>query len=220
MTHARVARVFGIVLVTTLLGSARRRPCPDREQARREGKRQARRSTGDEACTQARCVARSRLASGHHQAGRQEARRRCQRLVPRPSPAPSPSPTRPARNSTASFSVQEQADEFASIVKPTGRRRRSRGEGPRHRPRQTRVQEDVLTRLDRIIKAARQNQQQQQQSQSQQDQDPQQNQNQRTQSQQQQQQQAQQAAEQAQSVSARQDGAFQHALGRRTGGVG
>jgi predicted lipid-binding transport protein (Tim44 family) len=68
-----------------------------------------------------------------------------------------------------------------------------------------RVQEDVLTRLDRIIKAARQNQQQQQSQSRPQDQDESQNQNQRSQSQQQQ---ANQAAEQANDGPARQDGSL------------
>ena len=106
------------------------------------------------------------------------------------------------------LSPQEQADEFASVVKLMDEAA-DRVEKERDTGLDTqRVQEDVLTRLDRIIKAARQNQQQQQQqSQSQpQDQDQNQNQNQRTQ--QQQQQQANQAADQAKDGPARQDGAL------------
>ena len=104
------------------------------------------------------------------------------------------------------LSAQEQADEFASVVRlmeEAADRVQKAGDAGLNTQR---VQEDVLTRLDRLIKAARQNQSsQQQQQQQQQDQDQQQNQNQRTQSQQQQQQ-ADQAAEQAQSGPARQDG--------------
>ncbi|MFN9974923.1 MAG: hypothetical protein ACK58T_34030 [Phycisphaerae bacterium] len=103
------------------------------------------------------------------------------------------------------LSRQEQADEFASVVKlmedAADRVEKDRDAGLNTQ----RVQEDAITRLDRLIKAARQNQSQQQQQQSQQqDQDQKQNQNQRTQSQQQQQQ-ADQAAQQAQSGPGRED---------------
>lgn len=103
------------------------------------------------------------------------------------------------------LSQQEQADEFASVVKlmeeAADRVEKERDAGLNTQ----RVQEDAITRLDRLIKAARQNQSQQQQQQSpEQNQDQKQNQNQRTQSQQQQQQ-SQQAADQAQSGPARQD---------------
>lgn len=127
-------------------------------------------------------------------------------------PGDTPTDQKPGADTTRKeldrqLSPQEQADEFASIVRLMGDAA-DRVEKDRDPGLDTqRVQEDVLTRLDRIIKAARQNQQQQQQqSQSQQDQDQQQNQNQRTQSQQQQQ--AQQAADQANQGPARQDGAL------------
>lgn len=106
------------------------------------------------------------------------------------------------------LSPQEQADEFASVVKLMDEAA-DRVEKERDTGLDTqRVQEDVLTRLDRIIKAARQNQQQQQQQSQSQPQDQDQNQNQNQRQQQQQQQPANQAAEQAKDGPARQDGAL------------
>jgi hypothetical protein len=132
---------------------------------------------------------------------------------PKPTDKPNDKPnasTKPADDTTRKeldrqLSRQEQADEFASVVKlmedAADRVEKDRDAGLNTQ----RVQEDAITRLDRLIKAARQNQSQQQQQQSQQqDQDQKQNQNQRTQSQQQQQQ-ADQAAQQAQSGPARED---------------
>lgn len=129
----------------------------------------------------------------------------------KPDAKPSDKPeAKPADDATRKeldrqLSQQEQADEFASVVKlmeeAADRVEKERDAGLNTQ----RVQEDAITRLDRLIKAARQNQSQQQQQQSQQqDQDQKQNQNQRTQSQQQQQQAAK-AAEEAQSGPARQD---------------
>lgn len=208
MTHARVARVFGIALVTTLLGSAHAAdPVPTASKPAEKANDKPAAAPAAKPAPKPAALPDLDSLLGTTKPGEKKPDEAVKPgAEAKPGTEPKPDATR--KELDRQLSAQEQADEFASIVKLMGDAA-DRVEKDRDTGLDTqRVQEDVLTRLDRIIKAARQNQQQQQQSQSQQDQDPQQNQNQRTQSQQQQQQQAQQAAEQAQSGPARQDGAL------------